>query len=178
MTIGDFKRQLAKSQIGPGAAWLKADFHIHEPGSSDYEFKGGDAGPQLGRAIREGGYQFAVVLKHQEFPTHQELDALQTHCPDTALIPGAEINVFVEALFKKMGKDYFFHCIVAVDRNSETPFDYVLHKAKDQFSYRAGEYPAGFQSSIIDLGLFFRREGALFIPATFINRKAPISRAA
>jgi len=37
------------------------------------------------------------------------LHALQPHCPDTTLSPGAEINVIVDALFKKIGKDYFFH---------------------------------------------------------------------
>ena len=99
VTINAFHKQLSASQISVGASWQKADFHIHEPGSSDYEYKGTDAASELGRAIKEGGYRFAVILKHQEFPTRDELTALQKHCPETTLIPGAEINVFVEALF-------------------------------------------------------------------------------
>ena len=173
MTIADFKRQLAKTEFGPGAAWLKADFHIHEPGSSDYEFNEADAALELVRAIRDGGYRFVVVLKHQEFPSRQELDALQKHCPDTLLVAGAEINVFVDALFKKIGKDYFFHCIVAVDPKSATPFDYILHKAKENFLYKPSAYPAGFHSNIVELGKFFREQGALFIPAHLHQSKSP-----
>jgi hypothetical protein len=173
MSIVEFRKQLAHSPIGKGAAWLYADFHIHEPGSSDYEYKEADAAFQLGRAIDEGGCRFAVILKHQEFPTKTELASLRRHCPNTTLIPGAEINVFVDALSKKIGKDYFFHCIVAVDPDAEGDYNYVLQKARDAFSYRPGDYPAGFRSSILDLGKFFRKNGALFIPAHLHQSKGP-----
>ena len=64
MTIPEFRRQLKSSGIGTGAGWLRADFHIHEPGSSDYEYKQEDAASKLGHAIDQGGYRFAVILKH------------------------------------------------------------------------------------------------------------------
>lgn len=173
MTIKDFRAQLARTAVGPGASWQRADFHVHMPGSSDYEYKSGDAVERLGEALREGHYSFAVILKHQEFPSRLELEALQRHCPHTTLIPGAEINVIVDALFKKIGKDYFFHCIVAVDPDSTGDYGYVLRKAQEQFTYRPGEYPAGFRSSIVDVGRFFRESGALFIPAHLHQSKAP-----
>jgi hypothetical protein len=112
-------------------------------------------------------------LKHQEFPTRQELTDLRKHCQGTTLIPGAEINVFVDALSKKINKDYFFHCIVAVDPDMSRDYGYVLKKAKDQFTYKGTEYPAGFHSSILDLGAFFRKHGALFIPAHLHQSKSP-----
>ncbi|MGE3959895.1 MAG: AAA family ATPase [Vicinamibacterales bacterium] len=143
------------------------------PGSSDYEYKGDDAKKQLGDALRAAGLSFAVVLKHQEFPAKQELADLQSHCSDTRLIPGAEINVFVDALGKKVNKDYFFHCIVAVDPSTGGDYGYVLQKAKEQFAYKGAEYPSGFHSSILDLGRFFRTHGALFIPAHLHQSKAP-----
>jgi DNA repair ATPase RecN len=173
VTIAEFRKALGASPISSGASWLKADFHIHEPGSSDYEYKGADAASLLGAAISKNEYRFAVVLKHQEFPNREELRALQKSCPDTTLIPGAEINVFVEALFKKISKDYFFHCIVAVDPDSDGDFGYVLQKAKDEFSYKPGEYPAGFRSNILDLGRFFQKHGAIFIPAHLHQSKKP-----
>lgn len=174
MSISDFRQNLSRSKMSSGAAWLRADFHVHTPGSSDYEYRGQDAVQKLGEAIRDGGYKFAVILKHQEFPTREELNALRAFCPATTLIPGAEINVFVDALFKKIGKDYFFHCILAVDPNLQTEFGYCLHKAKERFQYRGGsEYPSGFTSSILDLGRFFRKEGALFIPAHLHQSKRP-----
>ena len=173
MTLTEFRKQLAYSPIGKGAAWLRADFHIHEPGSSDYEDKEGDAASRLGRAIDQGEYRFAVILKHQEFPTRAELASLQKHCRNTTLIPGAELNVFVDALSKKIGKDYFFHCILAVDPEAEGEYNFVLQKAKEDFSYRPGDYPAGFRSSILDLGKFFRKNGALFIPAHLHQSKGP-----
>lgn len=173
MTIAQFRKHLTSSPIGKGAAWFRADFHIHEPGSSDYEYRQGDASAKLGQAIDQGGYRFAVILKHQEFPTRAELESLKKSCPNTALIPGAEINVFVDALSKKIGKDYFFHCIVAVDPEGEGDYNFVLQKAKEEFSYKPGDYPAGFRSSILDLGKFFRKNGALFIPAHLHQSKGP-----
>lgn len=173
MSIHDFRKQLDKSTISRGAIWAPADFHVHIPGSSDYEYKEADSGQKLGRTMTEKGYRFAVILKHQEFPTRAELVGLQEHCPRTTLIPGAEINVFVDALSKKIGKDYFFHCIVAVDPECEGDYNYVLQKAKDELSYRPGEYPAGFLSNILDVGRFFRDHGALFIPAHLHQSKAP-----
>lgn len=165
MTIDGFRRNLVTNGDGPGAEWRKADFHIHMPGSSDYEYKGNDAIEQLGIAITRAGLSYAVILKHQAMPTRDELAKLQVFCPDTMLIPGAEINVIVDALFKKVSKDHFFHCIVAVDPRQTRDFEYVLEKAKEEFIYRDGDYPAGFRSSIADLGKFFVEHGALFIPA-------------
>jgi len=111
---------------------------------------------------RKQGFALRVILKHQEFPTKAELTSLQKHCPQTTLIPGAEINVLVDALSKKIGKDYFVHCIVAVDPDAEGEYNFVLQKAKETFSYRSGEYPAGFRSGILDLGKFFGDTGRIY----------------
>ena len=119
MSIAEFVSNLRDRGIGPGAAWHKADFHVHMPGSSDYEYKSGDAPEQLARALSEAKLSFAVVLKHQDFPTRQEVASLQKLCPNTTIVPGAELNVFVDALSKKVNKDYFFHCIVAVDPDTD-----------------------------------------------------------
>src|SRR6266496_3371285 len=160
------------SGIGPGAKWHKIDFHVHAPSSTDYEYKGGDAIEKLGKSLSEGHYSMAVVLKHQEFPTPTEIAALRAYCPSTTLLPGAEINVVVDALFKKIGKDYFFHCILAVDPDAGD-YGYVLRRAREQFTYRDSDYPAGFRSSVLDLGRFFRGQGALFIPAHLHQSKSP-----
>ena len=127
-----FARELTKRGIGPGATWKKADFHVHLPSSNDYKYGGADAVAQLGRALDAGRYEFAVVVRHHEFPTRDELAALRRHCPKTTLIPGAEVNVLVDALSKKVGKDYFFHCILAVDPDAPQEFGYVLEKAKER----------------------------------------------
>ena len=128
MSIEEFVRGLKDHAVGPGASWLKADFHVHAPNSSDYEYRGADATEQLGRALKAADYSFAVILKHQEFPSREELAVLGKYCPDTTLIPGAEINVFVDALSKKVNKDYFFHCIVAVDPDANGDYGFVLQK--------------------------------------------------
>lgn len=173
MSIEHFAHELTKHSLGPGAAWIKADFHVHAPSSSDYEYSSADATTRLGRALDDGRYGFAVVVKHEEFPTRDELKALAAHCPQTTLIPGAEINVFVDALSKKVGKDYFFHCIVAVDPAGPGDYGYVLQKAKEGFAHTSGDYPTGFLSSIVDLGRFFRKNGALFMPAHLHQSKRP-----
>ncbi|PYV80058.1 MAG: hypothetical protein DMG93_19810 [Acidobacteria bacterium] len=165
MTIQEFKQELTKraSRIGPGANWRRADFHVHFPMSRDYEYKAPDSFERLARELSRQRLSFAVVLKHEQFPTRDELDKLQELCPDVTLIPGAEINIIVDALFKKIGKDYFFHCIVAVDPREKGDYSYVLRSAIENYQYRDGDYPAGFRSSVLDVGLHFREKGALFI---------------
>jgi len=171
MSVERFSAALAKA-VGPGATWHKVDFHVHMPGSADYEYREPDAIENLGRTLSDNQYSIAVVVKHQEFPSPSELAALQTRCPRTTLIPGAELNILVDALFKKIGKDYFFHCILAVDP-ADGDYGYLLRKARHQFSYRDSDHPAGFRSSVIDLGRFFRNEGGLFIPAHLHQSKDP-----
>jgi energy-coupling factor transporter ATP-binding protein EcfA2 len=171
MSIDKFTASLGKG-IGPGATWHKVDFHVHMPGSPGYEYQEADAAEQLGRTLDEGRYSIAVILKHQGFPSPAELSALKAYCPGTTLVPGAEINVIVDALSKKIGKDYFFHCILAVDP-SDGDYGYVLRKAREEFTYREGEYPAGFRSSVLDLGRFFREHGAILIPAHLHQSRDP-----
>lgn len=173
MTISDFRRNLSTKGHGPGAQWLKADFHVHLPTGHDYEYKSEDAFEQLGKALTAAELSFAVVLKHETFATKAELAKLQPFCPSVTLIPGVEINVLVDALFKKIGKDYFFHCIVAADPDDEDEYSHILRAARDKFQYREGDYPAGFRSSIIDVAAHFRKAGALFIPAHLHQGKAP-----
>ena len=100
-----------------------------------------------------------------------ELARLQPYCP--GLIPGAEINVLVDALFKKIGRDYYFHCIVAADPDDSDEYGHILRTARDSLQYRPGAYPTGFRSSIVDVASEFRKAGALFIPAHLHQGKAP-----
>ena len=173
MPIKEFRRNLERYGHGPGARWLKADFHVHLPTGHDYEYRSADAFERLGRALEDANLSFAVVLKHETFATKAELAELQQHCPRVKLIPGVEINVIVYALFKKIGKDYFFHCIVAVYPDDEDEYGYVLRAARDKFQYRDGDYPSGFRSSIVDVARHFREAGALFIPAHLHQGKSP-----
>ena len=69
MPINEFKRNLAVKGYGPGARWLKADFHVHLPTGHDYEYKVDDAFEQLGRAMVDAELSFAIVLKHETFAT-------------------------------------------------------------------------------------------------------------
>lgn len=173
MTISEFRRTLRAKGHGPGATWLKADFHVHLPTSQDYEYKSDDAFARLGEALETSELSFVVVLKHESFATKAELAQLQPYCPSVTLIPGVEINVLVDALFKKIGKDYFFHCIVAADPDDADEYGHILRSARDRLQYRDGAYPAGFRSSIVDVATRFREVGALFIPAHLHQGKAP-----
>jgi DNA repair ATPase RecN len=173
VAIKEFRRQLVKKGLSVGSRWLKADFHVHLPESHDYEYKGDDAYEKLGKALETQELGYAVVLKHQTFATKAELARLQEHCPSVALVPGSEVNVIVDALFKKIGKDYFCHCIVATDPEDPDEYGHVLRSAIDSMQYRPGEYPAGFKSSLLDVGRYFRRKGCLFIAAHLHQGKSP-----
>ena len=171
--IGEFGRNLRSKGRGPGANWLKADFHVHLPTSHDYEYKGDDAFERLGTALESAKLDFAILLKHEVFATKTELDRLQQYCPTVTLIPGVEINILVDALFKKkIGKDYFFHCIVATDPADDDEYSHILRSARDKFHYRNSDYPAGFRSTIVDVATHFREVGALFIPAHLHQAKS------
>ena len=173
MQVKEFLKQLAKKANGAGARWLKTDFHVHMPGSSDYEYGEIDATSLLGGQLTELGYDVAVVLKHQEFPSPAELEALQAEAPNTALLPGAEINVFVDTMSAKVGKDHFFHAIVIADPDDPSGYGFGLEKAKKALNYATHDYPSGFKSSIVDVGRMLRDEGALFIPAHLHQGKKP-----
>ncbi len=173
MQVKEFLKQLAKKANGAGARWLKTDFHVHMPGSSDYEYGEIDATSLLGGQLTELGYDVAVVLKHQEFPSPAELEALQAEAPNTALLPGAEINVFVDTMSAKVGKDHFFHAIVIADPDDPSGYGFGLEKAKKALNYATSDYPSGFKSSIVDVGRMLRDEGALFIPAHLHQGKKP-----
>jgi hypothetical protein len=172
MRIAQFEEQLSTGS-GPGARWLKTDFHIHMPGSADYEYKGADALQQMAQKLRAGAYDVVVVLKHQEYPSPAELADLQRLVPNIKLLPAAEINVFVDAMGAKVAKDHFFHAIVVSDPDAGAAYSYPLERAKRELSYRNGDYPAGFTSSILDVGRFLQKEGALFIPAHLHQSKPP-----
>src|SRR5688572_32844224 len=150
MNIKEFKKELRKNSKSSGGRFRKADFHIHMPGSSDYEYIGQDAMAKMADAINIRSYAFAVVLEHQKFPDKAKIDQLQQLCPNTAIIPGAEVNIFVDALEKKVHKDHFFHCIVAVDpQQAITDYNYLIADAKKKLTYKgSGDYPSGFTSSI------------------------------
>jgi DNA repair ATPase RecN len=173
VSIREFRTQLAKKGLTIGSRWAKADFHVHLPSSHDYEYKGDDAFEKLGAALEAQRLAFAVVLKHETFATKAELARLQPHCPSVTLVPGSEVNVIVDALFKKIGKDYFFHCIVAANPEDTDEYGHVLRSAIDTMQYRSGDYPAGFKSGLLDVGRFFRRKGCLFIAAHLHNGKSP-----
>ena len=173
MAVSKFRQTLRTKGHGPGANWLKADFHVHLPTSHGYEYKGDDKFKLLGTALESAGLSFAILLKHEAFATKAELAEIQPHCPSVTLIPGAEINVLVDALFKKIGKDYFCHCIVAADPDDPDEYGYILRSAKEKYQYRESEYPAGFQSNIVDVAAHFHDAGALFIPAHLHQNKAP-----
>jgi len=174
MRPSEFEQQLVKIGKTGGGNFKKADLHVHMPGSSGYEYKKADAVERLGEVLRENDYGFAIIVAHGEMPTPKVLAELQKHCPKTKLIPGAEINVFVDAMFKKVSKDYFFHCILAVDPDQyQDYYGYVLKRAKDEFSYKTGADSEGFTSAITDIAKFFLQEGALFIPAHLHQSKPP-----
>ena len=66
--IQNFKRLLEKNSGSSGGQFCKADFHVHLPGSSDYEYRNEDAFEKMGQAITNLGLRVANVVKHQEFP--------------------------------------------------------------------------------------------------------------
>ncbi len=170
MGINDFKTRLAAAKVGAGGEFVKADFHVHMPASSDYEYKNSDSYDKMASALTSSKTAIAVVLKHQEFPSPSEIEKLQQLCASTSLLPGAELNIFVDAMFKKVAKDHFFHAIVVADPHSD--WGYLLSKAKEKLSVRGSGYPSGFDSSIRDVANFFLSEGCFSSRRIYINLSA------
>ncbi len=175
MQISDFEKNLKKYGISNGGRFKKADFQIHSPEDPEYEYKGQDILEQLGKTLNDHNYSFAVILEHLKFPSKELLNKINKFCPQTCLIPGAEINVFVNALFNKVTNDCYFHCIVAVDPNQKVDFNFILEEAKGKqnLRYRSGKKPEGFEADIIEVAKFFTSKGALFIPAHLHQGKPP-----
>jgi energy-coupling factor transporter ATP-binding protein EcfA2 len=173
MAIAEFKKNLIKNSKSIGGTFKKADFHVHAPGSADYEYREVDAIDRLAEVVNEGRYAYIVLLEHNKFPNGDVFKTLRDKCPSTTIIPGAEINVVVDVMFKKVVKDHFFHCLVAVDSDDPVKAEFVLESAKKKFTYIDNPDISGFHSNIRDLGRFFRQEGALFIAAHLHQGKGP-----
>lgn len=174
MRIEEFEVNLQKRSKSNGGVFKKADFHIHSPQSDDYKYKASDALEKLGQAIKSADYSFAVIVEHGRMPERALLSELSKYCPNTTLIPGAEINVYVDVMSKKVAKDHFFHCLVAVDPKQAVDYNFILSKAKEKFIFKEGkEGTAGFYSNILEIGSFFRQDGAIFVPAHLHQSKPP-----
>jgi hypothetical protein len=174
MRIEEFESNLTKRSNGQGGLFKKADFHVHAPGSDDYEYKSPDAIERMGQALAAAEYSYSVIVEHERMPSRELLDRLGKHCPKTKLIPGAEINVYVDVMFKKVAKDHFFHCLVIVDPAQADDYNFVLSKAKDKFLFvKDTNGGGGFHSNILEIGRFFQDSGAIFIPAHLHQSKPP-----
>ena len=172
-SIAEFKKSLRKHVRTGGARYRKVDLHVHAPGSEGYEYTQPDALEQLGSVIESNDYAILVLLEHDTFPRAEALERLRKLCPSTTILPGAEINVFVEVLDKKVSKDHFFHCIVIADPGHPQGYQYSLHRAKEALSYRDTPSPPGFLSAIGDVAALFLDQGALFIPAHLHQSRSP-----
>lgn len=174
MRIEEFESNLYKHSKSIGGVFKKADFHVHAPHSGDYKYKKSDATEKLGQALTDAEYSFAVIVEHGRMPERTLLRELGEYCPKTKLIPGAEINVYVDVLFKKVSKDHFFHCLVAVNPEQSDDYNFILSNAKKELAFREdGNGPGGFHSNILEIGRFFQSQDALFIPAHLHQSKPP-----
>jgi hypothetical protein len=171
-SISEFKKALRNNAKTSGGRYHKVDLHIHEPTSGDYEYRQADALEQLGKVVEANGYGLVVLLKHEQFPLPVTLETFRSYCPSTTVLPGAEINVFVDALDKKVSKDHFFHCLVIADSELEDP-GYLLYEARRKLTYRDDPLPPGFHSSLDDVARHFLDAGALFIPAHLHQSQPP-----
>jgi hypothetical protein len=173
ISISEFKKALRKNAKTCGARYHKVDLHVHAPTPDGYEYKGTDAFEQLGNVIQTNEYSLVVLLEHANFPPPEKLERLQKCCPSTTILPGAEINVFVDVLDKKVSKDHFFHCLVIADRTKFQDPGYLIHRAKERLTYRDDPSPSGFLSAIDDVAKLFLDQGALFIPAHLHQSRSP-----
>ncbi len=175
MQISDFEKKLKKYGISDGGCFKKVDFQIHSPEDPEYEYTGKDALEQLGKTLNNQNYSFAVILEHQKFPSKELLKKINIFCPQTYLIPGAEINIFVNALGKdkKVVGNYYFHSIIAIDPDQTNDYNFILEKAKKDLRWKDNKQLSGYESDVIDVSKYFTSNGALFIPAHLHQTKSP-----
>ncbi|MFC1597768.1 hypothetical protein ACFL5Q_07520, partial [Planctomycetota bacterium] len=103
--------------------------------------RGADALEQLGKVITTNDYGLVVLLQHDGFPPPETLEQLRKCCPSTTILPGAEINVFVGVLNKKVSKDHFFHCLVIADADLPQEPGSLIYVAKQNLTYRDDQSP-------------------------------------
>src|SRR3954470_18924831 len=112
--IDEFEKKLTATAKTYGGRSMRADFHLHSPTSHDYEYNATDVYDKLSEAINKTKLSYAVVLEHQDFPSESALEKIREKCPNTLIVPGAELNFFVDAMSAKVDKDHFYHVIVGV----------------------------------------------------------------
>ena len=146
MSIEAFVTNLRKHSVGPGARWHKADFHVHAPASSDYEYRGADAVEQLSdeRCGMREPLRSPSILKIRSFQPAKNSQPFEiTLFQRSRLFRAPRSTSSWMHLSKKVNKDYFFHCIVAVDPDMSGDYGLRLQKAKEQFTYKGSDTPPG-----------------------------------
>ncbi|MEN6368906.1 MAG: AAA family ATPase [Thermotogota bacterium] len=172
--VAEFEAELVRHSRPLGGVFRKLDLHVHSPTDPGYEYRAPDAFEKLGSALATGGYSIAAIVEHGRVTPRETLERLQRLSPGVTLLPGAEINLFVDAVDKKIAKDQFYHCLVIIDPNQRQDYSFILEKAHQELASRTSQTGVvGYTSSVDDVARFFRDEGALFIPAHLHQSRQP-----
>jgi hypothetical protein len=167
--VKDFASQLRKRTWR--AHWHKVDLHNHSPASHDFQGNRATAIEDYAAATRDNRLSVVMFTDHERLPDPSFVAELSSRT-GALILPGLELNVFVDAFGKpadKVGKELCFHLLIGFDPESTPAPDYWvqhLYRAAGQERRDFGNHSMiGVTRNVTEIATILADSGAFLIPA-------------
>jgi hypothetical protein len=170
--------------VGPGASWIRADFHFHTPASEDHKY-GSSSYEQIAEKIAVSRLDAVFVTDHNEWKGIGPLtSAVARLGVKTRIYPGAELSVMAAAARIGDGltkedrkiKPYFFHCLALLppsDSVENQIHALVTNGLNNPEVLQAKNTERKLVQSLEEVAETVRNWGGALLPAHFHQGKPP-----
>ena len=167
VTVAEFSADLKRHSLTTLGAWHKIDLHNHTPASFDYQDRTPEAARKIAERINSTGLSVIMFTDHEQLPDNNFIAEVRKHT-QALIIKGAEVNVFVDALDKKVGKNYYYHLLIGFDPSASPSPEYwiehLAHEGKQEIRNNGQQDIRGFPS-LEKIAEVLKDSDAIIIPA-------------
>jgi hypothetical protein len=170
--VADFRTELLKRAECAQGRWYRVDLHNHSPASYDYRYKGADMVEKTAEAILASELSVIMFTDHERLPDHTFLSQLQQRVKHTVVLPGVELNVFVDAFDSGRGnveKELFYHLLVGFDpEGDQSPtywLDELYRRCRREVRQSGSVELTGVAATPEEIASVLQEARALVIPA-------------
>lgn len=170
--------------VGPGASWIRADFHFHTPASDDHKY-GSATYEQIAEKLAASGIDAVFVTDHNEWRGIASLaSAVARLGLKTKVYPGAELSVRAAAARIGDGlakedlkiRPYFFHCLALLPPSNSVDNQFqalVTNGLKNPEVLQAKPTERKLVQPLEEVAKSVREWGGVLLPAHFHQGKPP-----
>ena len=170
--VAEFQNELFARSPAKFGQWRKIDLHNHSPASFDYRGNRENAAELTANKIIESDLSVVMFTDHEKLPDAEFIKQLAKRTK-RLILPGVELNVFVDTWDKhqgKVGKNLYFHMLLGFSPEEQYPPDFWLNKIYNECgreTRKGGDSAVlGVTGPIAKIADIVRKEaGGIVIPA-------------